>query len=496
MGDQTPVRVRYAPSPTGYFHVGGARTALYDYLLARQTGGQFILRIEDTDQSRFNPQAIDDLLDGLRFLGLQWDEGPDIGGPHAPYAQTQRLHLYQQYAQQLLKEGKAYRCFATPEELAEANEARRKAGLSPGYDRRYRDYDPTEAEHRAVAGESHVLRIKIPLEGSITVTDALRGDITVENHTLQDAVLVKSDGIPTYAFAAMIDDHLMGITHVLRGEEWLSSFPLHMHVIQALGWTPPTFVHLPVILNPAGKGKMSKREDRAPDGTVYPVFVHTFKEMGYLPEAMVNFLALMGWSYDDKTEMMSRDELVARFSLDRVNTSPASWNYDKLNHFNSTYIRALSVDAFVERVTPFLEDAGLQVDPVALTRIAPDIQERLTTLREASDWVDFLFASDLPPYEPEWLVPRKTTAAEVIPILQAAKAALAETGFQQELLEAAIKALVKELGIKTGQMFQPLRVAISGKRHGPPLFTSIELLGQEVVQQRLTKAIVKLEEIA
>ncbi|MFN8454190.1 MAG: glutamate--tRNA ligase, partial [Anaerolineae bacterium] len=253
-----PLRVRYAPSPTGFLHVGGARTALYDYLLARQSDGQFILRIEDTDQKRYNPEAISNLLDGLRYLGLEWDEGPEAGGDYGPYYQTERLDIYQQHIQTLLDAGHAYRCFCTPERLAQVNEERQKAKLLPGYDRFCRNLAPAESARRAEAGESFVVRLKVPLSGNVTLHDAIRGDITIENELVQDMVLIKSDGIPTYHFAVVVDDHLMEITHVLRGEEWISSFPIHLHLYHYFGWQPPVFAHLPLILNPAGKGKMSK----------------------------------------------------------------------------------------------------------------------------------------------------------------------------------------------------------------------------------------------
>ena len=303
-----PVRVRYAPSPTGDFHVGGARTALFNYLFAHHNGGKFILRIEDTDQKRYNPEALTWLIDGLNYLGLAWDEGPDIGGDFGPYTQTERLDIYQKYCQQLIDDGHAYRCFCTPERLAAVRKERQKQKLT-GYDRHCRNIDPTESAERAANGESFTVRLKVPLDGEVSFQDAIRGEIIIKNANLQDAVIMKSDGIPTYHLAVVIDDHLMEISHIFRGDEWVNSTPLHIHLYNALGWEPPVFSHLPIILNPTGKGKMSKREGRAPDGRVLPVFVRTFKELGYLPEAMVNYLALVGWSFDDKTEIMSRDEL-------------------------------------------------------------------------------------------------------------------------------------------------------------------------------------------
>ncbi|MFQ5576641.1 MAG: glutamate--tRNA ligase [Anaerolineae bacterium] len=487
-----PVRVRFAPSPTGLLHVGGARTALYCYLLARQTGGSFILRIEDTDQKRYNPQSYANIVDSLRFLGLDWDEGPDVGGDYGPYIQTHRLELYHTYARRLLDAGAAYRCFCTPERLAEVNDARRRAGQSPGYDRACRALAPAEAERRAQAGEPHVIRVKIPLEGRITVRDYLRGDITVDNSTLQDAVMVKSDGIPTYNFAVIVDDYLMKITHVMRGAEYISSLPLYGHIYRALGWQPPLFVHLPLILNPSGKGKMSKRETRAPDGKTYPVFVHTFQELGYLPEALVNYLALVGWSYDDKTELMTRDELIDRFSLDRVNVSAAAWNYAKLDHFNGIYIRRLSAADLTDRLLPFLKAAGINADRETMLKITPLIQERLAVLSDVPAWVDFFFVDELPPYDPALLVPKKISPADVPPILQKARAALSTVEFDHAHLESALREAAAALGVKAGQMFQPVRVAVCGKKVSPPLFGTLEVVGRETTLHRIDRALALL----
>ena len=408
-----PVRVRYAPSPTGDFHVGGARTALFNYLFARHHGGKFILRIEDTDQKRYNPEALDWLLDGHRYLGLEWDEGPEVGGDYGPYTQTERLDIYQKYCQQLLDEGKAYRCFCTAERLAEMREMQQAKKQSFGYDRHCRIIDPAEAAERAAQGEAYTVRAKLPLDGEITVHDLIRGDITFQNVVLQDAVLMKSDGIPTYHFANVVDDHLMEISHIMRGDEWVNSLPLHIHLYNALGWEPPLMAHLPLILNPTGKGKMSKREGRSPDGKVLPVFVRTFAELGYLPEAMVNYLALVGWSFDDKTELMSREELIERFSLERVNASPAAWSYDKLDHFNGLYLRQMDPAALTKLLLPFLERDGIQADYETLLKIAPHIQERLTVLSDAAEWVDFFFVDELPPYDLGTLVPKKMTLGDI-----------------------------------------------------------------------------------
>ncbi len=487
-----PVRVRYAPSPTGDFHVGGARTALFDYLFARHHGGKFILRIEDTDQKRYNPDSLKWLLNGLRYLGLDWDEGPEAGGEFGPYVQTERLEIYQEYCQQLIDSGHAYRCFCTSERLEEMRGERQKSGLSPGYDRFCRNIDPVESAERAARGESYTVRIKLPLEGEITGHDAIRGEVTFQFANLEDAVLMKSDGIPTYHLAVVVDDRLMEISHVFRGDEWLSSLPLHLYLYRAFGWKRPVFAHLPLILNPTGKGKMSKREGRAPDGRLLPVFVRTFQELGYLPEAMINYMALLGWSYDDKTEMMSREELIERFSLERVNPSPATWNYEKLDYFNGTYIRQLSVEDLTDRLLPFARAAGFQVDRDYMLQITPLIQERITILSDVVTAADFFFLAELPDYDNAELIPQKGDAALALKVLQHARQVLADTEFNHDALEERLRAAAGDLGIKAGQMFQPIRVAACGRKAAPPLFETLAVLGRDKTLKRIDRAIEKL----
>ena len=482
-----PVRVRYAPSPTGDFHVGGARTALFNYLFARHHGGKFIVRIEDTDQKRYNPEALGWLLNGLRYLGLDWDEGPEVGGEYGPYVQTERLELYTSYTQQLLEQGLAYRCFATAEELEEMRKERQPKGL-PTYDRRYRDLDPAEAKARADGGEAHVIRIKLPLDGEIVVNDLIRGEITFKNETLTDAVIMKSDGIPTYHLANVIDDHHMEISHILRGDEWVSSLPLHTYLYQFFGWEPPNMAHLPLILNPSGKGKMSKREGRAPDGRTLPVFVRSFEEMGYLPEAMINYMALVGWSFDDKTELMTRDELIERFTLDRVNDSPGAWNYDKLNHMNGTYIRQLDVETLTDRLMPFVEAAGFNASREKMLQITPLIQERIMVLSDVGPAVDFFFVDELATYDPKELIPKKTDNSTTITALEKAAEVLAGTEFTHDALDAALRQAAEELGLKVGQMFQPIRVAVCGRKASPPLLETLEVVGQETTVERIKQA--------
>ena len=487
------VRVRYAPSPTGDFHVGGARTALFNYLFARHHGGKFILRIEDTDQKRYNPQALGWLLGGLRYLGLTWDEGPQAGGDYGPYVQTERLEIYQQYCRELIERGAAYRCFCPPDRLEAVSKDLQARGLNPGYDRHCRALSAQEAERRAADGESHTVRFKMAIEGETSVHDVIRGDISFPNSNLQDTVLMKSDGIPTYHLANVIDDHLMEITHILRGDEWVNSLPLHSHLYAAFGWEPPVMAHLPLILNPTGKGKMSKREDRAPDGRLLPVFVRTFEEMGYLPEAMVNYLALLGWSYDDKTEIMSREELIERFTLERVNASPAVWNYEKLDHLSGYYMRQLPIEELANRLLPFVRAAGYDPGGERMLKVSPLIQERITTLSDAASKFTFFFADELAPYDTAELIPQKGDAAMALTSLRRAREVFLTAEFNREALDAKLRAEADAAGIKPGQMFQPIRVAACGRKAAPPLFETLEVLGRETCIHRIDQAIRKLE---
>ncbi|MCY4409896.1 MAG: glutamate--tRNA ligase, partial [Caldilineaceae bacterium] len=314
----SPARVRFAPSPTGHLHLGGLRTALFDWLWARKTGGQFILRIEDTDRRRFDPESMDSLIRGLRWLGLDWDEGPDIGGPFAPYVQSQRQEIYQEKAQELIDRGHAYRCFCTPERLASLRDEQRRAGRRTGYDRHCRTLSDAERSQREAEGISSVIRFAVPLDGVTVYHDLVRGDIQVENRHLQDEILLKADGLPTYHLAAMVDDNLMKITHVLRGEEWLATAPIHKLIVDAFGWEMPVLVHLPVILDPSGKGKMSKRK-KLVAGKEFLALVHEFQDAGYLPDAMFNFLTNVGWNFDPEEEVFSREEAIERFCLDEIN---------------------------------------------------------------------------------------------------------------------------------------------------------------------------------
>ncbi len=491
-----PVRVRFAPSPTGHTHLGGGRTALYDYLIARQTGGQFILRVEDTDRTRFIEGAEEELTSSLRWLGVDWDEGPDVGGPYGPYRQTERKQIYLQHARQLVEMGRAFYCFCTPEKLERERQEAIKNKQMALYSGTCRDLDLAEADRRIAAGERHVIRFKTPKEGSITVVDLLRGSITVENRNIDDMVLVRSDGFAVYHLAAMVDDNLMKITHVIRGSEWLPSLPLHAHIIRAFGWEEPAWVHLSVFLKPSGKGKMSKREsaDAMKDG--HSIFVKDLEDLGYLPEGVVNWVALMGWSYDDHTEFFTMQDLIEKFSLSKLNPSPAAINYAKLDHFNGLHIRALAPEDLAARLRPFFERAGLTVDDRLLLQIIPLIRERMTVLTDGPEIAGFYFREDVDP-DPADLVPKGLTAAQAAEIARHSLAVLTQLpDISLENSEPAMRALVEELGYSAGQVFGLLRVAVTGQKVSPPLFESIEIIGRDKVLDRVRKAIALLDEVA
>ncbi|MFP3854305.1 MAG: glutamate--tRNA ligase [Anaerolineales bacterium] len=488
----SPARVRFAPSPTGRFHIGGARTALYNYLIARQSGGTFILRLEDTDQKRFDPEAEEELKKSLRWLGLDWDEGIEVGGPDEPYHQSQRLDIYREYSQQLLDSGDAYYCFCSPERLARVRQQQQRAKEPPRYDGHCRRLDPAEAQARVEAGESHVIRFKTPREGQTTGVDAIRGEITVENQSIDDYVLVKSNGIPVYHLAAMVDDHLMGITHVLRGSEWLPTFPLHVLIYEALGWEQPVWIHLSVFLNPSGKGKLSKRQSGGSQ-EAQAVYVTDMRDMGYLPEAVNNWIALMGWSYDDKTEEFPMEELIDKFSIDKLKASGAAVNFSKLDHFNGLYIRALEVEELTERLLPFFHDAGYDISAQDLSPITRLLQERLRTLDEAVDMAGFFFEDSVDP-DPESLVGKKLTPTESAEALRAAhKVIEKQPTMEVEPMEAALRELADEKDLSAGQLFGMLRMAVTGQRVSPPLIESMEIVGKEKVLARVEAAAQKLE---
>lgn len=491
-----PVRVRYAPSPTGEPHLGNIRTALFNWLFARHHGGRFIVRIEDTDQQRYIPQAIPAILDALTWLGLTWDEGPnpdsaeDIG-PFAPYTQSARLEHYHQIATGLLSRGLAYRCYCTPERLAQMREEQRTGGLEVGYDLRCRTLSDKELRHLSQASVSHVIRFKVPSTGITTVNDLIRGHVAWENKLLDDFVILKSDGFPTYHLGVVTDDHLMKISHVLRAEEWLPSTPKHLLLYAAMDWTPPHFGHLPMLLGP-DRSKLSKRH-----GATSTL---AYRELGFLPEATLNFLALLGWSLDDQSEVITRETIVSMFSLERVNRSPAIFNIDKLSWMNGIYIRKLSVGGLADRLLPFLEqpeaDGGLPdkirrpIDRDYLMLITPLIQERLKTLAEGPVWVSF-FLEDEVNHDPAILVQKGMDLNHTKEILETTLTRLeALSSWDPFVLEDTLRSLADELDLKPGILFGTLRAAVTGRIATPPLFQTLSVLGRDRSLDRLKAATV------
>jgi glutamyl-tRNA synthetase len=482
-----PVRVRIAPSPTGYFHVGSARTALFNWLFARHHQGKFIVRVEDTDQTRYNPKAVPDLVDSLRWLGLDWDEGPEVGGDFGPYFQSARLDLYQRYANGLLAQGDAYKCYCSPERLAAMRENQRTTKQGVGYDRHCRFLTAEQRARHEAAGGTPVVRLKAPLEGATSFDDVLYGTISVDNRTLDDLVLLKSDGFPTYHLANVVDDHLMEISHIMRGDEWLPSVPKHVLLYRALGWELPVYAHLPLILAPTGKGKLSKRHGG--------VEVREFRRAGYLPEAMVNYLARVGWSYDDKTEIFSCDELIRYFDLSGVNSSPARFSYERLEWMNGYYIRQLDAGDLAARLVPFMVGAGFGVTDGALMPIVPLVQERLKTLSDVVDWAGFFFEAELE-YDPRLLIGKKMTARQSLDALQQARAALdAQPDLAPDTTEPLLRTMASDAGLKAGQLFGVVRVAVTGRTVAPPLFETMAVLGSARVMERIDRAIEALSSL-
>ena len=487
-----PVRVRFAPSPTGYLHIGGVRTALFNWLFAKHYGGEFLLRIEDTDEARFVEGAADNLMASLRWIGITWDEGPDIGGPHGPYVQSERkaAGVYQPYVEQLLEAGRAYISFTTPEELdtlrAASTAAGHKAFRFRGPER---DWPLAQQRATAATGTPYTVRLKVPTEGTTSFTDLIRGgdQITVSNADLYDIVLLKTTGMPVYHLAHLVDDHLMGITHVLRSEEWVPSAPYHVLLYEALGWQQPAFGHLPVVLRQDGRGKLSKRKD--------DVAANRFWERGYLAEAMFNYLALQGWSYDDHTEIMTRDEIVVRFTVERIQSSPARWNPDKLRDMNGIYIRRMPNEQVAIQIIPFLASAGLigqeptDAEQAYVRQLVPLVHERLEELGQAPEYLEFFFR-DVSYADPSLLVPKKLDAPGTIAALQAAQRTLtAIEPWSVGQLEEELRALVEELGLKPGQVFGALRVAITGRTVAPPLFETMVALGKQRTLDRIAAAV-------
>ncbi|WP_028975193.1 glutamate--tRNA ligase [Spirochaeta cellobiosiphila] len=487
------VRVRYAPSPTGKQHIGGVRTALFNYFFARAQGGQFILRIEDTDQQRFSEEALQDLYDTFEWLDIHWDEGPDVGGPYGPYIQSQRSDLYKKYCDQLIEEGHAYPCFCSAERLDQVREEQKKAKSKiQGYDRHCRDLDPGEAKKRIEEGEEHVIRFKIPLEGKTHFDDLIMGTIKRKNEDISpDPVIMKSDGLPTYHLANIIDDHHMKITHVLRAQEWIPSGPLHVLLYKAFGWEAPQFCHLPMVMGKDGQ-KLSKRHGATS--------LIQFREGGYLPEAIINYVDLVGWSYDDSREFFSKEDLEQLFTIDKINKAPGVFDYKKLDWFNGQYIRKTPESEVKPLIMPYLQKAGMVSNPVTSTEdqlidsCIPLIHERMKLLSDSVNLLKFIL-TDVNTWTIEDLLPKKVEVSEVITILQSAKEALA--GFEKRSVEEneqVFHDLAEAKGWKLGNLMMPVRVAVTGTKQSPPLFESMMLIGSDVTMKRIDGALKFLQD--
>ncbi len=492
------VRVRFAPSPTGFLHIGSLRTALFTYLTAKSQGGTCILRIEDTDQQRLVEGATESLIGTLAWVGITFDEGPHVGGAYGPYIQTERLHIYQEYVKILLEKGEAYRCFCTPERLEAMRKEQQSKKLPTQYDRQCRTMPAEEAQKRADAGERFVIRQKMPLEGEVTVYDELRGEIRFRAPILDDHVLVKSNGIPTYQFANVIDDHLMEISHVTRAEEWIPSFPKNMLLYKAFGWEPPKFVHFPVILNKGG-GKLSKRHG--------DVMVEDYREQGYLPEALVNFCVLLGWHPKDDVEILSQQDIEGGFRYEDIGTSPAIFDLEKLDYFNGYYIRKKTPDALLDLCLPYLTAAGLvrtagdpgyeicksgeMTDRAYLRNVVALERERLKKLSHIPDMVDFFFTAKLE-YEPDLLVWKKMDRGDARSNLRTITGLLesiSEGEWTFERLEGVMTGFLQTNKLNVGSYLWPFRVSLTGRRASPGGFEVAGVLGKRETLGRIEAAI-------
>ncbi|MCS7177117.1 MAG: glutamate--tRNA ligase [Candidatus Kapabacteria bacterium] len=466
------VRVRFAPSPTGFLHIGGLRTALYNFLFARHHGGSFILRIEDTDQERTVPGAVENIIEMLRWVGLEFDEGPHVGGPYGPYVQSQRLELYRRQVQVLIERGAAYYAFDTPEELERMRERQRRAGVAPKYDRfsmrNAFTLPPDEVQRLLADGAPVVIRLLVPLDEEIRFHDIIRGDIVVHSRDIDDQVLLKSDGFPTYHLANVVDDHFMRITHVIRGEEWIPSTPKHILLYRAFGWEPPQFAHLPLLLNP-DRSKLSKRHG--------DVAVEDFRQQGYFPEALLNFVALLGWNPTADREIFTLEELIASFELSKVNRAPAIVDRKKLDWMNAQYLRMLPVERLALELQPILRSFNYPEFPLEyVVRVVALLRERVDRLPEIATFGDYMF---VPPQQYDWAYFRKYWREELPGWLEELLALLEELEpFTMEQLQQQIRQFVEERGQPLRAIVHPLRLILTGKSVGAGIFETMEVLGK------------------
>ncbi len=471
---ENQIRVRFAPSPTGYLHVGGLRTALYNYLFARHHDGKLVLRIEDTDRTRYVPGAVENLISTMKNMGLAYDEGPDMPGSFGPYMQSRRLELYQKHTQKLLNSGHAYYCFCTAERLEEMRRQQEAAKLPVKYDGTCRRLSAEAVKEKLESGIAHVVRLKMPETGETVFNDLIRGEVTFQNELVDDQVLMKSDGYPTYHLANVIDDHHMRITHVIRGEEWLPSVPKHIMLYKAFGWEVPQLAHLPLLLNP-DRSKLSKRQG--------DVAVEDFLEKGYLPAALINFIALLGWNPGTEQEIFSLEELIREFSLERVNKAGAVFDLQKLNWMNGHYIRQLTEEQRIAFLTPFLEKAGYDVsNPEKNRKIISAFYERISVGSDIIDQASIFYRDSI-----------EITDEEAVRILQIPSARTVLQSFlkkvkaQPEVSVDTFKSIMKEVqqetGIKKQELWMPIRVALTGVDHGPDLPLVIEIFGKKKIQR-------------
>lgn len=488
------IRTRFAPSPTGYLHIGSLRTALYDYLIAKQKGGDFLLRIEDTDRERYIQDGVSNIVRSLTWAGIAADEGVKFDednkiiqiGNRGPYIQSEKLEVYQKYAKQLLAEGHAYHCFCTVARLDDLRREQQTQKQPTGYDGYCRNYSLGEAEEKIASGQKYVIRMKMPKEGETVFNDLVHGEIRVKNELVDDQVIIKSDGFPTYHFAVVIDDHEMEITHVIRGDEWIPSVPKHLQLFKYFGWEAPQFAHLPLLLN-LDKSKLSKRQG--------DVSVEDYAKKGYLPEAVINFIAFLGWNPGSEQELFTLEELIKEFSLERVGKAGAIFNLQKLNWYNQQYIRKMDLAQFSERARPFLLSSGLIDDSFDNKKLEPILaleKERVTTLAELPDAVKFIFK--LPEYESGLLVWKKSTAEETKTLLSKTNDLLKDIeakDWDAGCLKSKLDEWIKQNNYSNGEIFWPLRVALSGQQNSPGPFEIASVLGKEESLRRIGAALEK-----
>ena len=513
------VRTRFAPSPTGYLHIGGVRTALFNWLFARQHGGQFILRIDDTDVARNVDEALQPILDGLRWLGIDWDEGPGVGGPHAPYFQSQRADRHRAAAARLLASGHAYRDYATPEELDEERKAAQAAGKPFLYSRRFAAFDDAAAAAFEAEGRKAVVRLKMPREGSLVIDDAVRGRVEFAWEREQDHVIQRADGSCLYHLASVVDDHDLAITHVIRAEEHLSNTPRQAFIATSLGYELPAYAHLPLVAEPGSRTKLSKRKLAqylknqdfrrvmehgqqiaariglpADADTFNPVIVDFYRAVGYLPWAIDNYLALLGWSYDDKTEFFSREQLVERFTLERINSSPASFDPKKLWAVQDHYMGGLTADEKLGLMLPYLQKAGLTADPptaeqvATVRRVIEASGDRLKVAGDILAYADFFLVDELE-MDPDAVAKRLATPTARQHLEAFAARLAAVEAFEPGPIEEALKATAEAAGAKVGDLVHPVRVAITGRSVGPGLYDCLAILGREKSLARISRAL-------